>query len=105
MPLSESDKEWISSVASGVEANFGKELARIDERLARFDERLARFDEEIEQLATQESLRDFETRLLTEFHKWASPTGKRLNSHSNDISAMYEELQILRERIEGLEAK
>ena len=71
--LDESDKQWIQNA-----------ILQSEERMREHVERI-------------------ETKLLTEFHKWASPNTKRLNSHTSDIAALYEELQTMRERIEALE--
>ena len=66
MPLNESDREWISKVASEIEQKLS---AKLNQELA-----MVRVD--MKQFATKEDLRNFETRMLTEFHKWASPTVK-----------------------------
>jgi len=42
----------------------------------------------IEPLATREQLEAVETRLLTEFHKWASPFETKQRSHSAAIQAL-----------------
>ncbi len=44
-----------------------------------------------------------ETKLLTEFHKWASPVELRVRSHSAAIRAMDVEIESLQDRIRKLE--
>jgi hypothetical protein len=51
-------------------------------------------------LAQLESL---ETKLLTEFHKWASPAEMRARSHSAALRAMDIELETLADRVTKLE--
>lgn len=50
-----------SKVASGIEQKL----------FAKLNEELATVKVDMKQFATKEDLRDFETRMLTEFHKWA----------------------------------
>lgn len=44
-----------------------------------------------------------ETRLLTEFHKWASPMETRVHSHSAVMRALDLEMEYLREKVQKLE--
>ncbi len=55
--------------------------------------------------ATKEDLERVETALLTEFHKWASPSEMRAKSHALAIRAMDTELEALTERVQKLEGK
>ena len=41
----------------------------------------------------KDQLEDMETKLLTEFHKWASPMDARVRSHTAVINAMDLELE------------
>jgi len=50
-----------------------------------------------------EQLERVETRLLTEFHKWASPVEFRVHSHSAALRAMDVEMESLAERVKKLE--
>lgn len=61
---------------------------------SRIDVLRQEFDEKLERM---------ETKLLTAFHKWASPTELRLSSHSTAMRAIDLELENLRERIRRLE--
>lgn len=53
-----------------------------------------RFDEKLEAV---------ETRLLTEFHKWASPTELRLHSHATAMRALDLEIEDVKDRLRKLE--
>jgi hypothetical protein len=55
--------------------------------------------------ATKEDLERVETALLTEFHKWASPSEMRAKSHALAIRAMDTELEALTERVQKLEGE
>ena len=46
-----------------------------------------------------EQLEQTETRLLTEFHKWASPIELRVRSHSAALRAMDVEMESLQDRL------
>jgi hypothetical protein len=50
-----------------------------------------------------EKLERVETRLLTEFHKWASPTELRLSSHATAMRAIDLEIENVKERLRKLE--
>jgi len=50
-----------------------------------------------------ERIRDVETRLLTEFHKWASPVEMRVRSHTAALRAMDVEIESLNDRMKKLE--
>jgi len=45
-----------------------------------------------------------ETALLTEFHKWASPTDARLRTHSAALRAIDLEMEALSDRVRKLES-
>jgi hypothetical protein len=50
-----------------------------------------------------ERLERVETKLLTEFHKWASPVEMRQRSNSYALSAIDLEVEALRDRVKKLE--
>ncbi len=52
---------------------------------------------------TIEALRDVETKLLTEFHKWASPIDARLRTHMAMLRAIDLEMESHADRITKLE--
>ena len=66
-------------------------FAAIDTKLAQMDTKFAR------------DLERVETALLTEFHKWASPTEARTRSHAAAIHAIDLEMEALKERVQKLE--
>jgi len=75
MPLTDDDKRWIS------------EQLENDRRWM------------------SEQLENLETKLLTEFHKWASPIDARLRTHTAAIRAVDLEMEALQERISKLEGR
>ncbi len=48
-------------------------------------------------------LEQLETRMLTEFHKWAQPVVGRLRSHTEAMRTLDLELEALQSRVEKLE--
>lgn len=52
-----------------------------------------------------EQLRTVETSLLTEFHKWASPSEARQRTHTATLRAIDLEMEALSERVPKLEGK
>ena len=50
-----------------------------------------------------EQLEKVETRLLTEFHKWASPVEARQRSHAAALHALDVEMGSLSDRVKNLE--
>lgn len=50
-----------------------------------------------------EQLERVETRLLTEFHKWASPVELRVRSHAAALRAMDVEMESIAEPVKKLE--
>jgi hypothetical protein len=52
-----------------------------------------------------EQLRTVETSLLTEFHKWASPSEARQRTHAAALRAIDLEMEALSERVSKLEGK
>ena len=52
-----------------------------------------------------EQLRTVETSLLTEFHKWASPSEARQRTHTAALRAIDLEMEARSERVAKLEGK
>ena len=50
-----------------------------------------------------ERIRDTETTLLTEFHKWASPIATRVRGRSSMLRAVDADLEYFQERLKKLE--
>ena len=51
----------------------------------------------------RELLENMETRLLTEFHKWASPMEARQRTHTATLRAIDLEMESISERVKPLE--
>ena len=79
MSLTDEDKTWITE-------QLREEKNRITEQLT-------------------EQLRTVETSLLTEFHKWASPSEARQRTHTATLRAIDLEMESLSERVAKLEGK
>ena len=75
MSLTEDDKKWLMELMETFVAKF----------------------------ATKQDLERVETRLLTEFHKWASPVELRQRSHSAAMRAFDAELEAVSDRVTKLE--
>ena len=77
MSLTDEDKQWIA-------ATIGEAVAAAESRTAARIERV-------------------ETSLLTEFHKWASPSDARARSHAAALRAIDAEIEFLADRVTKLE--
>jgi hypothetical protein len=88
MSLTDADKTWITE-------KFQEQETRITEKFA--VQLLAHKNQMTEQL------RDVETSLLTEFHKWASPSEARQRTHAAALRAIDLEMESLSERVDKLE--
>ena len=113
MNLTDEDKRWIS-------AELGKfttksDFERLNAELGKFASKsdLERLKEELtgfitsavaaSEHRTREYITDIETKLLTEFHKWASPQEARLRTHSAALRAVDLEMEALADRVAKLE--
>jgi hypothetical protein len=67
---------------------------RIGHRMDAMERRMDALDAKIEKV---------ETTLLTEFHKWASPTEARLRTHAATLRALDLEMEALSDRVDKLE--
>jgi hypothetical protein len=79
MSLTDEDKTWIAE-------QLREEKNRITEQLT-------------------DQLRTVETSLLTEFHKWASPSEARQRTHTATLRAIDLEMESLSERVAKLDGK
>ncbi len=68
------------------------------------DAKLEAVDARFEPLATREDVYNTETKLLKEFHKWASPVDSRLKSLSAAVRTLDIELEALKDRLSDLES-
>ena len=89
MPLSEQDKQWLDQRIGGLDQRIGGLEQLLEQRMAGWEQRLEKV----------------ETSLLTEFHKWASPTSARINSHAAAIRALDAQQEYLDDRVSKLESK
>ena len=103
MSLDDQDKQWLSEHFARIDGRF----AGIDGRFAGIDGGFARIDERLEQLKhyVDERLELVETRLLTEFHKWASATDARSRTHAAAIRAIDVEMEAIDDRLKKLEGR
>lgn len=85
MSLTSEDKEWLQTWFRG---ELGTALKDLESRLTE------RFSADLEAV---------ETKLLTEFHKWASPTEMRLKSNSLVMQAFDLELSNIKDRLNKLD--
>ena len=53
----------------------------------------------------REHVHDSETRILTEFHKWASPTESRVRTHAAHLRTLELEIEALSDRVKQLEER
>ena len=86
--LMKGTEERITAAVSASEERLTK---RIDESIKASEERMV------------ERIRDTETTLLTEFHKWASPVDARVRGLSSMLRAVDADLEYLQERVKKLE--
>jgi len=52
-----------------------------------------------------ETMRDIETHMLTEFHRYAKGTSQRLHTHEVGIHALDERMHLIEERVLELESR
>jgi hypothetical protein len=92
MSLTEEDKTWINGQLTNQINGLATQL-------------INSFATQMESFATREQLEDVETKLLTEFHKWASPLEARQRTHAAALRAMDLEMEYLSDRVKKLEDK
>jgi len=69
----------------------------------KFTDVAKKFAEIEAKFATKEDIERVETALLTEFHKWASPSEARAKTHTATLRAIDLEMELLTDRIQKLE--
>ena len=94
MSLTNEDKAWITEQLRKVES---VDKAWITEQLRKV--------ETVDKAWITEQLRTVETALLTEFHKWASPTEARQRTHAAALRAIDLEMESLSDRVTKVESK
>jgi hypothetical protein len=107
MSLNDDDKQWLRELIGSsegrhrelLEASEGRYLGLLEASEGRYREGLAELRIEL-----LERLEAVETRLLTEFHKWASPMEARQRAHTAAIRATDLEFEQLEGRVKKLES-
>ena len=90
MNLSDDDKKWFETVMDRGSAGYALPMKPILMRGCKSTVRRSKL---------------WKPTLLTEFHKWASPTELRIQSHAQAIRAIDLELENVKERVSKLEPK
>jgi len=96
MNWTEDDKAWLVETLNTV----------VDTKLQAAEARiLAGVDSKIEAVESKFSMKleAVETKLLTEFHKWASPMEARQRTHTATLKAIDAEMEYLSDRVKKLE--
>jgi hypothetical protein len=76
----------------------------LDGMEARLKQHVSELEERMKQHVS-EQCEQVETRLLTEFHKWASPLEARLRTHSAALRAVDLEVEALDDRVKKIEER
>jgi hypothetical protein len=91
----------VSGADVPAEGKVDQELKQyLDREFAKLDGKFAELDGKF---ATKQDLERVETALLTEFHKWASPSEARARTHTATLRAIDLEMEALTERVQKLE--
>jgi hypothetical protein len=89
MSLTDEDKTWIEAtikeIVMATETRMLTEMHAVEGRAREFTS-------------------DIETRLLTEFQKWASPMEARQRTHTATLKAIDAEMEYLSDRVKKLES-
>jgi hypothetical protein len=83
-----------------LDGKFTELDGKVAEKFAQMDAKFAGMDAKF---ATKQDLERVETALLTEFHKWASPSEARARTHTATLRAIDLEMELLTDRIQKLE--
>jgi hypothetical protein len=101
MSLTDEDKTWITEQLRGY---LREDRAWTTEQLRDTNSRITEYLRE-DRNRIMEEIRTVETSLLTEFHKWASPSEARQRTHAAALRAIDLEMEALSERVSKLEGK
>ena len=111
MSLTGEDKQWIEQGRAEDRRWF--EQARAEDRRSfeqlldhrfRIERQWVEGRLEEQKRAVNEQIEHAETRLLTAFHQWASPTDARLRTHAATLRALDLEMEELDDRMKKLES-
>ena len=102
--------EQLQGLFSGLERFFAKRLDEVDAKINKLDARADSTNTRIDKLdlridETNAKIEKVETTLLTEFHKWASPTDAKLRTHRALFHEVDAEFELLKLRVTKLEQK
>jgi X-X-X-Leu-X-X-Gly heptad repeat protein len=101
MSIVDEDKEGLEGRLTRLEAG----QARLEAGLAKLEAGLAKLTTGLAKLATVEAVRDVETALLTEFHKWSSPVEMRIRTHASAMRPLDLQIEAIADRVTRLEEK
>lgn len=93
--MTDGQLEHIEGLFKGIERHLDGRLDEIEKRVADSEGRMR--DE------MKEGLQGLETKLLAEFHKWASPLAARVGTHRHWFYEVDAEMELLNHRLEKLE--
>ena len=91
-------KQYLDDKFAEMQGTFAEMQGKFAEMQGKFAEMHGKF-------ATKQDLERVETALLTEFHKWASPSEARARTHTATLRAIDLEMEALSERVEKLEKR
>ena len=103
MNLTEEDKSWIVTQLDRVATKEDLDRFATKEQLQGIAAQLDRVRAELDRFATREQLEEVETKLLTEFHKWASPLEARQRTHAATLRAIDLEMEAIDDRLKKVE--
>jgi phage host-nuclease inhibitor protein Gam len=98
MGLTEEDKQWLVSQIGELRAELRGEIGELRGEIGELRGEMRREIGEV-----RGEIERVETRLLTEFHKWASPNEARQRTYSAALHALELEIHALQDRIAKLE--
>src|ERR1700733_11895324 len=89
--------EQLQGLFAGIERHLDKRADEIEQRVVT--------SEQYMRGEMKDSIHTLETRLITEFHKWASPLESRLNTHRHWFYEVDAQVELLKHRVEKLEGQ
>jgi hypothetical protein len=99
-------EQGMQAMAQGMQA-MAQGMQLMDQRMQSMEQSMQSLEQRVhasEERLT-ERIRDTETALLTEFHKWASPIETRPRTHSSVLRAIDADFEYLQDRVKKLESK
>jgi hypothetical protein len=102
--IAAAEHRTVQAIAAVVQAEIKASDARTSARIEDSDTRTRARIEDLD-AHTRARIEETETKLLTEFHKWASPNEARQRTHTAAIRAIDLEMEAISERVAKLEGK